>query len=578
MKRTLISLVLVVCMLLSCGMCITARADGLQWQELLETQTVNDSGVNWFSYTTSATVEVPMPYQSRVTKVDMLISYTYGTKPTKVEVAVGNSWVALDVYEIDTGVARIFGEIGNTFFKSIKLRFTRTATSSSTVEILSLRTYALPFVEDPALGSIVISCQDGVLPVTTSEWLYIEADPYDYKLPYNYDITATFSQPWLYDYLTLYGYVEYASINSIQVTYAGASVPFETNLLDVEASEIWTENGYELAQYGTYYFALTIDVSGIDRTAKDKCVVSINGDYCSSPGMGLKIDTFNGGVLVADSTEASSWVRFKSFMTGLFNDLGTKLTPDFSNLGTWISEQTTTLNTALTNLRTSVNTGFSNVSTWITNQTNTLKTQLVGIWQEAEDGFANVGTWITTQTNTLKTAMNTGFTNIGNWFTNQTNTLVDYLLGIWQEAEAGFANVGTWISNQTTALVNQLLYMEEAICDRLNSFQNSVVAYFNSLFDLMETYFGQDDTEAEQFQDDAGNKADELDDLNNQLQEATKPPIGDIQVDIDNYIDSDSAHSYAGALSALTSSNLLVTMMCMVLTIAFVGYILYGKR
>lgn len=88
----------------------------------------------------------------------------------------------------------------------------------------------------------------------------------------------------------------------------------------------------------------------------------------------------------------------------------------------------------------------------------------------------------------------------------------------------------------------------------------------------------EDESAAEDFKEDAEQQRDELDDMNGQLDEVSKPDVGGIQMDVNNYIDAGSSQSLSSALVSLTSNNLIISMMCITLTIALVGYVLYGKR
>lgn len=88
----------------------------------------------------------------------------------------------------------------------------------------------------------------------------------------------------------------------------------------------------------------------------------------------------------------------------------------------------------------------------------------------------------------------------------------------------------------------------------------------------------EDESAAEDFKEDAEQQRDELDDMNGQLDEVSKPDVGGVQMDVNNYIDAGSSQSLSSAIVSLTSNNLIISMMCITLTIALVGYVLYGKR
>lgn len=102
--------------------------------------------------------------------------------------------------------------------------------------------------------------------------------------------------------------------------------------------------------------------------------------------------------------------------------------------------------------------------------------------------------------------------------------------------------------------------------------------YFDRLFATLIDLFGDDAGSSAGFQEEAGQQRDELDDMNQQLENVTKPPVDGIQMDVNDYIDSGDTRALSIALAGLTGDSLMIRMMCIVLTIALVGYVLYGKR
>lgn len=83
---------------------------------------------------------------------------------------------------------------------------------------------------------------------------------------------------------------------------------------------------------------------------------------------------------------------------------------------------------------------------------------------------------------------------------------------------------------------------------------------------------------ADDFVDDAVDRADQMNDLNSQLQESYKPDLGDVSVDASLYLDTGGKQTFTSVMGAFASNNLLVTMMTITLTVALLGFILYGKR
>lgn len=95
---------------------------------------------------------------------------------------------------------------------------------------------------------------------------------------------------------------------------------------------------------------------------------------------------------------------------------------------------------------------------------------------------------------------------------------------------------------------------------------------------FMTDLFGGDEPAPDDFQDDAGEQHDELEDMNEQLESFTKPDIEDMEMEVSDIVDPGSAQGFTDALSSLTGNSLSLNMMTITLTIALVGYILYGKR
>lgn len=106
----------------------------------------------------------------------------------------------------------------------------------------------------------------------------------------------------------------------------------------------------------------------------------------------------------------------------------------------------------------------------------------------------------------------------------------------------------------------------------------SNVTWWQKFTSFMSGLFGGESSDAEDFRDDAAQKGEEMDDLNNQLQEVTKPPVDEVQTDLDGYISPDDAGVVTDTMLALTGDSLITSMLMITLTIALVAYILFGKR
>lgn len=106
----------------------------------------------------------------------------------------------------------------------------------------------------------------------------------------------------------------------------------------------------------------------------------------------------------------------------------------------------------------------------------------------------------------------------------------------------------------------------------------SNVSWWTRFTNFMQELMGGDTAEDEQFQADAQDKTDELGDLNDQLENVTKPDPDQIDTDLDSFVSDDDLTAVADGFSDLTSDSLFSTILIMSLSVALLGYILYGKR
>lgn len=106
----------------------------------------------------------------------------------------------------------------------------------------------------------------------------------------------------------------------------------------------------------------------------------------------------------------------------------------------------------------------------------------------------------------------------------------------------------------------------------------SDLTWWNRFTRFMTGLFGGDTSAADEFQQDAEQQRDEFDQMNEQLEAVTKPPVEDVQTDIGAYVDPVANAQVTSAFQSFASNPLITTMMMITLTVALVGYILFGKR
>lgn len=80
------------------------------------------------------------------------------------------------------------------------------------------------------------------------------------------------------------------------------------------------------------------------------------------------------------------------------------------------------------------------------------------------------------------------------------------------------------------------------------------------------------------FNDSVSTQATEMDNLNDQLQEVTKPPLEDIESSVSDYVSESDINSSTAPLLEIFNSNIFLPVIMMSLILALGAYVLYGKR
>ena len=334
LKRKIVSGVLVLLLLASSGLCLISAhaAEQSAWVELLETATVNDSGRNWFNYSSTATVSVPAPYSMRLTKIDLLITYPENTAPTKVEVFYNGTYYQLEMRRIDSYTSRVFGSIQQNFYSDVRIRFSRSSSASSYLEILSCRVSQIVNQEVQAQAQVLIG---NTFYATGTHIDVPGSDDPDYS---NINSEATIRidvQDWMkFDELTVWGSASSLALGSVRVNVGTLGVPFTVSYLSANQDSEWSEwvtdyggdTGAILTTpqyFGKYLYCITIDLSSLDRTynyggSSYPMYVYLTGTFPFDRGYTFNCQYVNGSIFLPDKTEVAWWNRFTAFMSDLF--------------------------------------------------------------------------------------------------------------------------------------------------------------------------------------------------------------------------------------------------------------------
>ena len=87
-----------------------------------------------------------------------------------------------------------------------------------------------------------------------------------------------------------------------------------------------------------------------------------------------------------------------------------------------------------------------------------------------------------------------------------------------------------------------------------------------------------DNVDAEDYKEQSADQRGQIDSLNQSMNQVVKPDVGNIDMGVDSYVDPTASIYLTSSLSGLAGNSLVVSMMCIALTLALIGYILYGKK
>lgn len=341
LKRKIVSVFLALLLLASSGLGLLPAfaAEESAWVELLETETVNDSGNNLVTFSsTSTTFRIKTPQYMRCTKVDMLITHPSGYAPTSVKVRYNNVYYTLTMAKIDSCTTRVYGDnIPDNLYADLVFQINKSGSVSITYQILSCRVSSLTSKEFKATAYSLLYGEQYNTPFSFE---YDNPDVDDMYGEYQFPIVVTDWQK--FDKITISGSVGAMALNSVRCTIGGLGLPYEmnyavSNISGSDANSIgWTEMKYysydesykgttetEIFTYTEYLgkilFSITIDLSGVDRTSTEQLICYFTCLANEWLGYTIQITGVTGFVDIADTSDVSWWTRFKTFLTGLFD-------------------------------------------------------------------------------------------------------------------------------------------------------------------------------------------------------------------------------------------------------------------
>lgn len=154
-------------------------------------------------------------------------------------------------------------------------------------------------------------------------------------------------------------------------------------------------------------------------------------------------------------------------------------------------------------------------------------------------------------------------TSVGNWFTS---------LG---------SDLSTWFGNLTSSISTGLTALGNSIYDYFVDLTNNLDTWFQTQFDKFDQLINgssESNQAAEDFQDQAAEQDQQLDEMTQIMDSVEKPDPGDINMDLSTVVDSDTITLATTGLSAALGNTVILKVLIMAITFALIGFVLYGKR
>lgn len=149
------------------------------------------------------------------------------------------------------------------------------------------------------------------------------------------------------------------------------------------------------------------------------------------------------------------------------------------------------------------------------------------------------------------------------------------------------------IDGDTTEIVNKLLdiYNQnvdinikldelKALHEQLIEEQQESNTWLEKIWNSIQEFFNpseEEKTDSEQFDSETSEKSDEIGGL---IEESTtnKPDVDEMSNSIDSNLDMTSANEYGAVLLNITENEYILQMLLIVVTVAIIAYVLFGKR
>lgn len=140
-----------------------------------------------------------------------------------------------------------------------------------------------------------------------------------------------------------------------------------------------------------------------------------------------------------------------------------------------------------------------------------------------------------------------------------TNTLVVYFTGVTYDLHAHAFNCQNLSGSVVTPDTSGVTWW------------GRFTAFFTNLL-------GGDSSQADQFADQMEEQSQQMQDAVDQMDDVTRPPVSDIEVSIDGYLDAEGMEAVGGIVDGFLGNPLVMAMVMISLIVSLAAYVIFGKH
>lgn len=508
-----------------------------QWINVLDYATLDSD--NYILASTSQTVKYVLPFVYSASSIDMVVLCE--VKPTSV--AFYDTY--LNIVSLGNNLYRIYGSRSNVgYTNTVQLVFK--FSKSTGLNFLALKVASVPIEQStiPAVFYLSSPYHTLTLEYTGTSGVTGGVDVTQAVIENNMFIsTLTIDgSDWLkYDFVDIVLFMSGDSINSLSCYVDGSSSDGDYVLNPTYSVVENTEENSRIA----YVVTASVDLRTLDRSqwGDNSLVFEITGSFSPvSGGLASLSHTFAvnsvvGSLALNNIDPEVFWLR------RLYNGISSW----FTNLEETIISSNTALGELVSGFHSGMNSWFESLSTMLQDQ-HEAEIEIQNNQNEIiSNGFANLKTWlesgfsaVNTNLSSLISRVNVFNTNVGEWI----NTVVSRI-------NQFNTNVGTWFSD----------------------LKSHLTGLFNSLFEILNSSGDNDG-----FNSDVADQGDKLDDMQDVMDSVTQPAIDSIDTDLSGIVSAADTANIAEVYTVVIGDGPMVSIMTMVVVMAMMSFVLFGKR